>query len=69
MSNIGITCCGSAGWGTQATLINKLKSAGGEALLGVNGLITSHPYTSALGAPFSTSHKTWQTEYADLDGT
>jgi hypothetical protein len=69
MSNIGITCCESEGWGTQSSLTNQLKSSGGEALLGDNGLITSHTYTGALGAPFSTSHKIWQTEYSDLDGT
>ena len=68
LSSIGITCCESEGWGSQASLTSGLKSAGGEAFLGANGLITSHTYTGALGAPFSTSHKTWQTEYSDLNG-
>jgi O-glycosyl hydrolase len=69
MSSVGITCCESEGWGTQASLTNQLKSSGGEALLGENGLITSHTYTGALGSPFATTHKTWQTEYSDLSGS
>ncbi|KAN0115459.1 glycoside hydrolase family 30 protein [Hyaloscypha variabilis] len=69
MSSVGITCCDSEGWGTQGSLLAGLKSAGAESLLGANGLITSHTYTGALGAPFATTHKTWQTEYSDLDGT
>ena len=68
MSSVGISCCEAEGWGDQSTMTNALKSSGGEALLGANGIITSHTYTGALGSPFSTSHKTWQTEYSDLNG-
>jgi O-glycosyl hydrolase len=68
MSDVGISCCEAEGWGDQSTMTNQLKSSGGEALLGANGIITSHTYTGALGSPFSTSHKTWQTEYSDLNG-
>jgi hypothetical protein len=54
ISNIGITCCQSECWGhpIHTTVTGQLKSAGGEALFGVNGLTISHSYTGALGPPF-----------------
>lgn len=42
LSPIGITCCDSGGWGSAPSLLSAMKSAGGEVLLGGNGLITSH---------------------------
>ncbi|KZW01382.1 glycoside hydrolase [Exidia glandulosa HHB12029] len=60
-----ITCCDSEGWNNQITMTAQLKSAGVESMLGV---ITSHAYSSQVGATINTTRPVWQTEYADLSG-
>ncbi|OCL05531.1 glycoside hydrolase family 30 protein [Glonium stellatum] len=64
--SIGIACCDAEGWSNQAAMTSQLKSAGVEPMLSV---VTSHAYTSSPGSPISTTHRVWQTENADLNGS
>jgi len=65
LSDVQITCCDATGWSAQTTMTNDLKAAGVEPLIGV---MTSHPYSSAITRPLPTSQKVWETEYSDLAG-
>ncbi|KAK0706969.1 glycoside hydrolase family 30 protein [Lasiosphaeria miniovina] len=66
LSSVAITCCDATGWTAQATMTRALKDAGVEDLIGV---ITSHPYTSAISGTQPTSRKVWESEYSDLSGS
>ncbi len=62
-SNVGIACCDAEGW-------NDMKSMG-AALSSVSSMVaifTGHGYTSSPTSSLSTTHKAWQTEWADLNG-
>jgi len=65
LGHIGINCCDSTGWQIAGQVAGQIKSSGAEDLLYA---ITSHEYTSRLGAPLSTKAKVWETEYCDLTG-
>lgn len=60
-----IACCDSEGWNNQITMTAQLKAAGVENMLGV---VTSHAYSSQVGATINTTRPVWETEYADLSG-
>jgi O-glycosyl hydrolase len=66
LSHIGITCCDSAGWNNQRSMLSQLKSSGVENQL---ARITSHGYTSAPSGTFSTPLPVWQTEWMDSSGS
>ncbi|QDS72161.1 hypothetical protein FKW77_004531 [Venturia effusa] len=58
-----IGCCDGEGWeGTREQLAG-LQKEGAEDTLGI---VTTHGYTSSPGAPFNTTKRVWQTEWADL---
>jgi len=65
LSNVLITCCDATGWKAQTNMTKDLKAAGVEDLIGV---MTSHPYSSALDGPLPTTRKVWETEFSDLAG-
>ncbi|KAI1208499.1 glycoside hydrolase family 30 protein [Annulohypoxylon truncatum] len=63
LSSVGINCCDTEGWGSQASMLGQLSSV--DDLIST---ITAHSYTSSPGSPMSTRHRVWQTEAADLNG-
>ncbi|KAF4622807.1 hypothetical protein G7Y89_g14218 [Cudoniella acicularis] len=65
MSNIGIVCCESTGWSKAQGMVSGIKSAGADSMLAV---VSSHEYTSRASGSLSSTHHTWQSEYADLNG-
>jgi hypothetical protein len=64
-TNVQIVCCESTGWQQAQTIYSGLKSAGADSLIGI---VSSHEYTSRASSSLSTTHKSWETEYADLSG-
>lgn len=60
-----IACCDGAGWEQSREQLLGVQHAGAENLI---GLATSHGYLTPPSTPLSTSHRVWQTEWADLDG-
>ncbi|KAI0892748.1 glycoside hydrolase family 30 protein [Annulohypoxylon nitens] len=63
LSTVGINCCDTEGWGSQASMLGQLTSV--DSLIST---ITAHSYTSSPGSPMNTRHRVWQTEAADLNG-
>ncbi|KAF2225771.1 glycoside hydrolase superfamily [Elsinoe ampelina] len=61
-----IACCEGTGWDISRQLLEGVQSAGQEKNI---GLVTSHGYSSAPGAPLNTSKKVWQTEWSTFDAT
>lgn len=59
-----IACCDGSGWEQNRARITGIQAAGAENDL---GLVTSHGYSSAPGAPFNTTKKVWQTEWSTFD--
>ncbi|RDL35904.1 (Trans)glycosidase [Venustampulla echinocandica] len=65
MSQVGIVCCESTGWGQAGNIYGGIKSSGADGQLAV---VSSHEYTGRAGNSLSNTHPSWQTEYADLNG-
>lgn len=65
LSHVHIACCDATGWQVQINMTKDLVAEGVEPLIGV---ITSHPYTSAIDSTQPTTKKVWETEYSDLLG-
>ncbi|KAI1874979.1 uncharacterized protein JN550_002408 [Neoarthrinium moseri] len=63
LSHVGINCCDTEGWSSQAGMLGQLSSV--DQYLST---ITAHAYTSSPGSPMNTKHPVWQTEAADLNG-
>ena len=61
-----IACCDGSGWEQNRDRLTGIQQAGQEPAL---GLVTSHGYSSAPGAPFATDKKVWQTEWSTFDTT
>ncbi|KAL9622444.1 MAG: hypothetical protein Q9160_003120 [Pyrenula sp. 1 TL-2023] len=59
-----IACCDGSGWEQNRERLTGIQQAGAEGTL---GLVTSHGYSSAPGAPFATDKKVWQTEWSTFD--
>lgn len=59
-----IACCDGSGWEQNRERLTGIQQAGAEDTL---GLVTSHGYSSAPGAPFATDKKVWQTEWSTFD--
>ncbi|XMA09161.1 hypothetical protein WAI453_001952 [Rhynchosporium graminicola] len=55
-----IACCDGSGWEEQRSRLTGIQKAGQEDTL---GLVTSHGYATAPGAPFKTDKKVWMTEW------
>ncbi|KAK5656253.1 hypothetical protein OQA88_5015 [Cercophora sp. LCS_1] len=65
LGHVHITCCDATGWKAQINMTKDLVAEGVEPLIGV---ITSHPYSSAIDSPQPTKNKVWETEFSDLSG-
>ncbi|CAG8975706.1 hypothetical protein HYALB_00009113, partial [Hymenoscyphus albidus] len=65
MSNVQIVCCESTGWSQANSILSGIRSAGGEQYLGV---ASAHEYTSRASSSLSSTKRSWQTEYSDLNG-
>ncbi|KAI0831031.1 glycoside hydrolase family 30 protein [Hypoxylon sp. FL0890] len=63
LSSVGINCCDTEGWSSQAGMLSQLSSV--DSLIST---ITAHSYTSSPGSPMNTRRRVWQTEAADLNG-
>ena len=59
-----IACCDGSGWEQNRERLTGIQQAGKEDTL---GLVTSHGYSSAPGAPFATDKNVWQTEWSTFD--
>ncbi|MCJ1396626.1 hypothetical protein MMC18_009517 [Xylographa bjoerkii] len=59
-----IACCDGSGWEQNRERLTGIQQAGKEYTL---GLVTSHGYSSAPGAPFQTDKKVWLTEWSTFD--
>ena len=59
-----ITCCDGSGWEQNREVLTGVQQAGREDTI---GLVTAHGYSSAPGAPFATTKKTWITEWSTFD--
>ena len=59
-----IACCDGSGWEQNRAVLTGIQAAGKENTL---GLVTSHGYSSAPGAPFATTKKVWETEWSTFD--
>ncbi|KAF2117166.1 putative endo-exoxylanase [Lophiotrema nucula] len=63
---VQIVCCEATGWSDGADLLAELQSVpGAEDMLDIYSV---HGYSTNPTLPLNTSHKVWQTEWADLDG-
>lgn len=60
-----IACCDGSGWEQQRERLDGIEAADAEYTLGI---VTAHGYSSLPGAPFDTTKKVWETEWADLNG-
>ncbi|KAI0430452.1 glycoside hydrolase family 30 protein [Xylaria sp. FL1042] len=65
MTQVGIGCCESEGWGNQVNMLNAIKSAGAESML---AMVTSHTYTGGSNSPMNTKVPVWLSEQCDLNG-
>jgi len=65
LTNVGIVCCESTGWQQAQSIYSGIKSSGADSMLAV---VSSHEYTSRAGGSLSTTHHSWSSEYADLNG-
>ncbi|KAI1134448.1 glycoside hydrolase family 30 protein [Hypoxylon sp. FL0543] len=63
LGSVGINCCDTEGWSSQAGMLGQLSSVDSLILT-----ITAHSYASSPGLPMNTRHRVWQTEAADLNG-
>ncbi|KAL2260338.1 hypothetical protein VTK26DRAFT_5667 [Humicola hyalothermophila] len=64
-AQVGITCCDSMGWNNQVSMVNSVRSAGAEPLLGT---VTSHTYTGGPSGPMNSRAPVWLSEQCDLNG-
>jgi hypothetical protein len=65
LTNVGIVCCESTGWSQAQSIYSGIKSSGADSMLAV---VSSHEYTSRASGSLSTTHHSWSSEYADLNG-
>jgi len=65
LTDVGINCCESMGWGNQVNMLNNIKSAGLEGRLKA---VTSHSYSSGPSGAMNTKVPVWLSEQCDLNG-
>lgn len=65
LTNVGIVCCESTGWSQAQSIYSGIKSSGADSMLAV---VSSHEYTSRASGSLSSTHHSWSSEYADLNG-
>jgi len=65
LTEAGINCCESMGWGNQISMLNAIKNAGLEGNLKA---VTSHSYSSGASSPMNTKVPVWLSEQCDLNG-
>ncbi|TVY80514.1 Endo-1,6-beta-D-glucanase [Lachnellula suecica] len=65
LTSVGIVCCESTGWSQAQSIYSGIKSSGADSMISV---VSSHEYSSRASSSLSTTHHSWSSEYADLNG-